>query len=370
MKKLLRRSGAALLAACTVWIMVTTVECHSVPDAIEAARQSFHLPEALLQLALGDITGGKDISLSTLICLRQSPLLWAAYGTLTPSAPTADEETPSEPEAPVTPVKASTLTDGLSFAANGAPAQTAVPTSAQSYTVAGNVFIKNGSGKTIDPALLDGTFPSELGQADAPQVLILHTHGSEAYTMPDGEGYTPSGDYRTRDESKNMIRIGDEIAATLSGYGISVLHDREIHDSDYNSAYDESYDSAAAYLQKYPSISFILDVHRDAISDADGKQYKVVSEEDPNAAQLSIVLGSNYDTWMNNLRLASAVQAHLLDQRPTLMRPIIVRSCGYNQSLCSGFLLVEVGAAGNSLDEAIYAARLFAVGFAETIQKQ
>ena len=75
-----------------------------------------------------------------------------------------------------------------------------------------------------------------------------------------------------------------------------MLHDRQIHDTDYNSAYDKSYSSAAAYLEQYPSISFVLDVHRDAISDAEGRQYKVVSQEDPRAAQVSIVMGSSYDS--------------------------------------------------------------------------
>lgn len=141
---------------------------------------------------------------------------------------------------------------GLTFADNGAPSQTVIPSSGKSYTVAGNVYIKNSSDYTLDPAALDGTFPAKLGSADAPQVLILHTHGSEAYTMPAGEEYTPSGSYRTADTEKNMIRIGDEMAAVLSQYGISVLHDRQIHDTDYNSAYDKSYSSAAAYLEQYP----------------------------------------------------------------------------------------------------------------------
>ncbi len=368
MKKFLRRSGAALLAACTVWTLIVTVESRTVPAALAAMRSSFHLPNVLVQLALGDLTGDKDLSLSTLLCLRQSPLLWAGYGNLpAPVQSDTPVEDPVVPDTP-TPVAASDdLTQGLTFADNGAPSQTVIPTSSRSYTVAGNVYIKNGSDHTLDPAQLDGTFPAQLGDSAQPQVLILHTHGSEAYTMPAGQEYEASGSYRTMDTSKNMIRVGDEIAAVLSQYGLSVLHDRQIHDTDYNSAYDKSYDSAAAYLEKYPSISFILDIHRDAISDADGVQYKVVSQEDPHAAQLSIIMGSNYDAWLSNLRLAAAVQSHLAAQHPTLMRPITLRAYGYNQSLSPGSLLVEIGAAGNSLDEALYSARLFAQGFAETL---
>ena len=303
--------------------------------------------------------------------LAQSPLLLAGRSTvaaLLSAGVTRDPPKPVAPESPDTPSSAaSSLTDGLTFADNGVPAQTTAPTSSKGYTVVNGVYLKNSSGTELDAdALSDGSFAAQLTD-DGPQVLIVHSHGSEAYTMPAGEEYEASGSYRTMDTTKNMIRVGDEIAAVLSRYGLSVLHDRQIHDIDYNSSYDKSYDSAAAYLEKYPSISFVLDIHRDAISDADGNQYKVVSQEDPHAAQLSIIMGSNYDAWLSNLRLAVAVQSHLTHDHPTLMRPITLRWYGYNQSLSTGSLLVEVGAAGNSLDEAIYAARLFARGFAETL---
>ena len=52
------------------------------------------------------------------------------------------------------------------------------------------------------------------------------------------------------------------------------------------------------------------------------------------------------------------------------MRPITLLNYRYNQFAAPGSLLVEVGAAGNSLDEALRAARLFAKGFAETILGQ
>ena len=49
------------------------------------------------------------------------------------------------------------------------------------------------------------------------------------------------------------------------------------------------------------------------------------------------------------------------------MRPVTVRNSDYNEYFTPGSLLVEVGAAGNTLDEALAAARLFANGFAEVV---
>ena len=229
------------------------------------------------------------------------------------------------------------------------------------------MFIKNNSTKALEPGWFDGTFAAKLSE-DAPQVLIVHTHGSEAYTMPKGQAYVPTGTCRTADTSVNMIRVGDEIAAALSSYGISVLHDRALYDDPaYDGAYERAADAIRGYLAKYPTLSFVLDVHRDAIEDKAGHQYKVITREDPHCAQISFVMGSNNDHWLENVRLAVAIQQRLTELSPTLMRPMTLRNSNYNQHLTTGSMLVEVGTAGNSLDEALRAARLFAAGFAQVV---
>jgi stage II sporulation protein P len=49
------------------------------------------------------------------------------------------------------------------------------------------------------------------------------------------------------------------------------------------------------------------------------------------------------------------------------MRPITVRNSRYNQHTTPGSLLVEMGAAGNSLDEALLSARLLGKAIAEVM---
>lgn len=56
-----------------------------------------------------------------------------------------------------------------------------------------------------------------------------------------------------------------------------------------------------------------------------------------------------------------------MDSYPTLMRPITVRNSRYNQHTTPGSLLVEMGAAGNSLDEALLSARLLGKAIAEVM---
>ena len=259
------------------------------------------------------------------------------------------------------------------FADNGVQARTLTPTSPDGYTVAGNVYISNRSDQDFSEDIFDGTFAAALSPEEGPKVLIVHTHGSEAYTMPPGEEYEASSDCRTTDCAFNVVRVGDELAKTLEDAGIGVLHDTTLYDyPEYSGAYGRSLAAAEEAIARHPSISLVLDIHRDAISDADGSPYKVVSSvAGLNAAQMSFIIGTDgggleHPDWQENLKFAAALQQQLLDDYPTLMRPISVRNSRYNQHVSPGALLVEMGAAGNSLDEALLSARLLGNALAET----
>ena len=154
-----------------------------------------------------------------------------------------------------------------------------------------------------------------------------------------------------------------------------MLDGRTVYDCPaYRGAYDRALEAIEGYLQRYPSIRFVLDVHRDAIEASAGTQYKVVCETDRGtAAQLTLVRGSDggglsHPHWRENLKLAAAIQSALLEENPSLMRPMLLRNSRYNQHATAGSLLVEVGAAGNSPEEAETAARLFAEGMVEVLK--
>ena len=192
--------------------------------------------------------------------------------------------------------------------------------------------------------------------------------------MPEGQEYVPSSEYRTTDCEYNTVRVGRELAETLEEAGLSVIHDETLHDyPQYSGAYDRSLETIESYLEQYPTISIVLDVHRDAVADGEGNMVKVVSSvAGVNAAQMTFVVGTDgggleHPNWAENLKLAAAVQQDLCEDYPTLMRPITVRNSRYNQHVTTGTLLVEMGAAGNSLDEALLSARLLGQSLAEVL---
>ncbi len=361
-----KRVWAGVLAAAVLWLVSVCAGSDDLSAAAEAVHQS-GLARRLVQWELGGLFRAADsLSLPAALALEQSPQLARARYEIETAGREEPVESPQVLDTEDDPSPAPAAEEKPADT-GGDMARTLAVTTEDGYVRVGDVFIKNTSRQTVEDIAFDGTFAAKLG-ADAPQVLILHTHGSEAYTMPEGQEYVSTGTFRTADGSVSVIRVGDEIAAALSQHGISVLHDRALYDDpEYNGAYYRAEDAIEAYLEKYPSISFILDVHRDALEDKAGHQYKVITREDPSCAQVSLVMGSSWEGWQENLKLAVAVQQHLTDQYPTLMRPVTVRNSDYNEYFTPGSLLVEVGAAGNSLDEALAAARLFAHGFAEVV---
>ena len=233
-------------------------------------------------------------------------------------------------------------------------------------TISGGLTLKNSSGIDIDVASLVAQGAPQTLSTDGPQVLIVHTHGSEAYT-PDGtDNYTVTDTNRTEDKNYNVIRVGDELAEAYEAAGISVIHDREIYDyPSYTGSYNRSGASVEAYLAEYPSISIVIDLHRDALGDGE-VTYKTVAELDGTASsQLMMLVGTGssglyHPNWEQNLRLTLYLQQVLNAKYPTLARPISVVKERYNQHLSTGMFILEVGSSGNSLQEAITAVKLFA----------
>jgi stage II sporulation protein P len=195
-----------------------------------------------------------------------------------------------------------------------------------------------------------------------PTVLIIHTHATESYTKLPGQGYAQTTEYRTLDTQYNMVKLGDLLTELLQEAGITVLHDRTLHDyPSYNSSYTNSRTSVEAYLQQYPSIRVVLDLHRDAVLDSNGGQYApAVTVDGKKVARMMLVVGTDdsgmhHPHWRDNLAFAVKLQVLLEQQVPGITRPTLLRAQRFNHDLSRGALIVEMGAAGNTLPEALEA---------------
>ena len=161
-----------------------------------------------------------------------------------------------------------------------------------------------------------------------------------------------------------MVRVGEEMATVFRAHGLQVIHDTNLYDYPaYNGAYERSLAAVEDWLAEYPTIQVVLDVHRDAIQREDGTRVKPVVEIDgQKAAQVMIICGAdlngNLPNFKQNLRFASRWQDQMETLYPGLARPVLFDYRYYNQDLTTGSLLIEMGGHGNTLQEAIYSARL------------
>ncbi|MBE6641639.1 MAG: hypothetical protein E7619_08630 [Ruminococcaceae bacterium] len=221
-------------------------------------------------------------------------------------------------------------------------------------------------------ALTSGTEYTE-----EPLVLIVHTHGTEAYSEPGVMGYSETFNIpRSYDVSKNVIHIGKIMARVMNENGINTIQCDVMHDAEsYLGAYERSAETVKDYLQRYPSIKYVFDIHRDSVLLEDKTKTRPITIADGKvAAQIMTVVGSNelgtyHPDWENNLRFAAKLQTMLNSDHLGLARAICLRGSAYNQELAPCSLLFEVGSCGNTLEEAEVSARILAEKLCELIIK-
>ena len=362
--RLLRRGIALFLATVTVWVLSLTADIGAAAETFRTLAESPTFVSAALRAELGDLPA-EDQGLTgwQKLILGQSPSLSAGIGRgETGGDEEAAEGVEGEPDDPEDPENLPEVT--------AAPAdivgKTLLPVNGDGYDAAQGVYIENRPGLALDVAALAEAQLTLSLPEEGPQVLIVHTHGSEAYTPDGGDTYVATGECRTTDTTKSVVRVGDEIAKVLTEMGLTVVHDTGLYDyPEYNGAYDRSLAAVENWLAQYPSIQVVLDVHRDALIGADGTVYKPITTiNGEKCAQVMLVMGSNalYDhpNWLENLSLAVKVQKEMNTLWPTLARPIGLRENRYNQQTAPGAMLVEIGSHGNTLQEALAAARMFA----------
>ena len=252
-----------------------------------------------------------------------------------------------------------------------------------SLTSYGDSYIYNSTGYTPNTEALLASklyFSDDLIYVSAsskPLVLILHTHATESYLEDGAISYKDTGGElaRSDDISENVVAVGDVMAKILNENGIPTLHCTLLHDKlQYKDSYARAEETIKEYLKKYPSIKLVIDLHRDTVIKSTGEIVRPVSSIDGEAvAQVMCVVGSDWngstcDNWQGNLALALQLRERLNSKYTSLCRPTYLRSSTYNQELAPYSLLLEIGACGNSLEEAKRAAELVANELACIIQ--
>ncbi|MCH5304017.1 MAG: stage II sporulation protein P [Ruminococcus sp.] len=253
------------------------------------------------------------------------------------------------------------------------------PIYTKQFTVGGkkyeNFYVKNNTDYDLN---IGKTLKEKMGfkidKSDDVQVLIYHTHTSESYIDCD-VGYYYSDYYpRTNDTRYNVTQVGDEIEKQLKKAGIGVVHDKTSHDNTYTGSYMRSRATIEKYLKKYPKIKVTLDIHRDSIGSDTYKVKPTFTYKGKKGAQIMILTGYdpsgnfNFPNWNYNLRFALRLQKTCETNFSGMTRPLDFGNFAYNMNVNTGSLLIEVGADGNTLDEAKYSGKLLGKALTQVLQ--
>lgn len=207
----------------------------------------------------------------------------------------------------------------------------------------------------------------------APIVLIIHTHGTECYRAEEQTESDAGDHFRSDDPLRNIVSVGDVLAEVLVNAGINTMHCTVMFDKEsYNEAYTESGETVKELVAKYPSIRYVIDVHRDALSDNE-KNYAAVTEIDGvSYAQFLMVIGTDeggakHPRWKECLSAAMKLQVALAEDYPSVVRSISLRRPSFNAQNAPISLLFEFGTCANTLREAKRTAVLVGEKLAELI---
>lgn len=360
MKRILRQMAILSLSFFGIFLLFCSAQASSMFSPLENLTSRAQQSLATFSQQSPTETKAETLPFFSRLFLSESPSL-SSYGKQreVPMTTTTEQSEPDDDED----LDLSTIDPD-----NHIVSRTLSSGDPQTYLPIGRTFLKNRTNKTLDFSSYTPT-PAKLAPSidGKPQILIMHTHTTESFN-PDGKDhYSETDNARTTDPNYNITRVGEEIARIFTEMGLSVVHDRTLHDyPNYNGSYERSRDTIERYLEEYPSIQVVLDIHRDALVGQDGTIYKpIVTIDNQETAQILLVLGTDdnglhHPNWETNLGLAVRIQEQTNTLWPNLARPIVLRSNRFNQELTTGSILVEIGSHGNTLEEALCAGRLFA----------
>lgn len=348
---------------------------HSAPSIYEISSNEKYLQVDSLFKSLSHFSAKDMFQPENLFCLSMSPIrLIYEKGVIWRSEDAVWEETFYDPIYTIDnenepKIENSEISEGTK------PVISLTMYPPKSFNGIDGVYINNEDNKkySLEELLVDKP-DIKLKNTAKPQVLIIHTHATESYNELGLNYYDENNPFRSEDNNKNVIHIGDIAAQMLEKSGYTVVHDTTQHDNpNFTGSYTSSNKAIKAYLEKYPTIKVVLDIHRDTLITEKNIKYRpVVSIDGQQSAQVMLLMGGGNSTyqnshWKENMKFAVSIQKIAAKKYPNLMRPILLRNSRYNQQLSNGSLLVEIGTCGNSMREAELAAIYFTDALIEVL---
>jgi stage II sporulation protein P len=224
----------------------------------------------------------------------------------------------------------------------------------------------------INDSVLSELKPQTYTFPEAPTVLIYHTHATEAFLQDENYTYKESAEWRTEDNEKNIVHVGEELKSQLESLGYNVIHDTtNVEPPELTSAYSRSLE----VMKKYEGVDIYIDLHRNA-ADPETIQNNTVTIDEKVCAKAFFVVGTGVGTyegeydaapdWKANYSFALSVSNEVANAAPGVMKPIRTKVGRYNQHM-GKCLLLEIGNNANTMGEILNTLPYFAGAFSKVV---
>lgn len=198
------------------------------------------------------------------------------------------------------------------------------------------------------------------------QIYIYNTHQTEEY------GANTFLEQQVNPTVMMTSYIMEDIF-NKNGYK-TLVEERKIKDilNKNNWKYYKSYDASRIYLndskEKYPTLKYFIDVHRDSLT----KEKTTVSINNKNYAKTIFLLGLENPKYEENLEFITKINNKMNEKYPNLSKGIYRKSGTgvngiYNQDNSKYTILIEVGGVDNTPDEVLNSTLAFTECFMEVI---
>ena len=187
-------------------------------------------------------------------------------------------------------------------------------------------------------------------KVNEPVVYIYNSHQTEEYSSSNPLDYSVK---------PNVMIASYIMKEYMNNNGIpAIVETANIKDFLTNNGlkYNKSYIASKYYieqaLEKYSSIKYLIDLHRDSATidktlyEQDGKSY----------ARILFVVGMDHDGYESNLNLATTLNEKIKEKYPGISRGISKKSGSnvngiYNQDMSENAMLIEIGGVDNEIEQ-------------------
>ena len=200
-----------------------------------------------------------------------------------------------------------------------------------------------------------------------PIIYIYNSHQLENYKNTNLEiyGITP-----------NVLMASYLFKEKLNKLGISTIVEEtnlseflNLNNWDYSSSYKASRIFMLDKLNKYNSLVYLIDLHRDSV----GRNLTTININGKSYAKVLFVVGKDFNGYEKNLELANKVSDLINKYFPGLSKGILKKGGSgvngiYNQDLSSNSMLIELGGVENDINEVLNTLDALSVVFNELVK--